>query len=231
MDFLSDENISMLCEVHDNVPVSFEMMKSYATLFIKQSDNMKLNVEDLLVLNKNFLIHLHAHYQTFRNTTSNTFTHNNTEYVNEYVPPIPPTPSFLVSSIDDEGLAEGPLNDLIQQKMKEREDELLNIQTQYNSPEEQPESVKLIKISNILADLPLLEINEELLPQDKTKKNISIGDTIVFEYSEHDPPNKIINTIENLKSKVKSLYALHETYLSFIHEINEIIGRMENELK
>jgi len=230
MEFLSDENISMLCEIHDNVPVSFEMMKNYATLFIKQSDITQINMDDLLVLNKNFLIHLHAHYQTFRNTTANTFTHTNVEYVNEYVPPIPPTPSFLVSSIDDEGLAEGPLNVLIQQKLKERENELLSIQ-QYNSHEEQPESVKLIKISNILTDLPLLEIEEENLSQDKSKKNISIGDTFIFEYGENDPPNKTINTFEVLKLKLKSLYTLHETYLSTLREMNEIIEHMENELK
>lgn len=236
MDFLTDDNIRMLCEIHEEPPLSFEMMRNYATLFKNQNMNTHIVSDDLLVMNKNFLIHLHLHYQSSRNVKVNSqpYTSNAVEYVNEYIQPIPPTPSFLMSTNEEEGLSEGPLNVLIQHKMKEREDELFTIRNQYNSQEESPESVKLIKISNILSDLPLIEESfevENLLDKSSNTKKISIGDTTVFEYSENDPPNKTLNIIETFKINCKRINLLHIEYMKLINEMNNNISELENTYK
>jgi len=240
MEFLSDDNIYMLCEIHDNLKVSFEMMKSYATLYVNQFDTTQVKPDNLLELNKGFLIHLHIHCQSFRDTPQKSYTtQNSMEYVNEYAPQIPQTPSFL-ASVEEEGLAEGPLNILIQQKMRERDEELLTIQTQYKSAEESLESVKLIKISNdILTDLPLIEdvdeayiIENEISPsRDTSKKRITIGDTTIFNYSDREPPNKTTNMFEVIKNNIKIIDKIHGDYVLKLNELNDNVRQLENQFK
>ena len=217
MEFLSEENIRMLCEIHENPPLSFEMMKNYASLFISQHNN----IDNLLLLNKNFLIHLHLHYQANRNVVSKTQTYNTElEYVNEYDPPIPPTPNFSLSTNQDSVLTDGPLNVLIQNKLKEREDELLTIQSQFNSSEESPESVKLIKISDVISDLSFLETDYEI---DNSKKKISIGNTTIFEYNENEPPSKTTNIYDTIKESVKRMNRLNEIHTEYLSTLNKLI--------
>ena len=241
MEFLSDDNIYMLCEIHDNLKVSFEMMKNYATLYVNQVDTTQVKLDNLLELNKSFLLHLHIHYQSFRDTHQNSHTtQNSMEYVNEYAPQIPEPPSFLTSVKEEEGLTEGHLNLLIEQKMRERENELLTIQTQYKSADEPPESVKLIKISNdILTDLPLIEdtddpyiIENEISPSQYTgKKRISIGDTTIFNYSDIEPPNKTIGIFELVKTNINILDRIHGDYVAKLNELNENVRQLKNQFK
>ena len=221
MEFLSEENIKMLCEIHETPPLSFEMMKTYASLFMSQH-NDKINGDNLLELNKNFLIHLHLHHQTNRIEIPKLT--KNHSYVNEYAPPIPSTPEFLLSSEQDEVLTDGSLDILIQTKMKEREDELLNIRSQFNTPDEPPESVKLIKISNILTDFDLTETPESTI--DDSKKKISIGSTTVFEYNESEPPNKTTNSLEMIKMDIERLNEIHNDYVTLLQNIMDTLVKM-----
>ena len=57
--------------------------------------------------------------------------------------------------------------------MKERENDLLNIQRSYN-PDDIVESVRLIKISDVLAELNVFD--EDPIVSDKPK--VTIGDTV-----------------------------------------------------
>jgi hypothetical protein len=65
------------------------------------------------------------------------------QYTNEYAVKIPPQPVFL----DDSEMNNEELEVLIQHKLKERDNELAEIQKLYN-PDDMIESVKLIKISS-----------------------------------------------------------------------------------
>ena len=221
MDFLSEENIKMLCEIHETPPLSFDMMKNYASVFISQH-NEKIISDNLLELNKNFLIHLHLHHQTNRNEIPKLT--KNQSYVNEYVPPIPPTPDFLLSSEQDEVLTDGSLDILIQTKMKERENELINIRSQFNTPDEPVESVKLIKISNLLTDLDLMETSDVINVD--LRKKISIGSTTVFEYNENEPPNKTTNSLETIKMDIERLNEIHNEYVTLLQSIMNNMDKM-----
>jgi len=187
MEFLSRDNIDLLFEVCEDMNITRDTLTNYAKIFY---DNYTGSISsDIMEMNKSFLLHMSVQsssvgiYDKKDNTPPVQL-----EYKNEFALKLPPQPSFL----DTTETPHEELNILIEQKMKEREIELLDIQRTYN-PDDVVESVKLIKISDVLSQLNVFDEDD--------KPKVTIGDTVYYNYKEDDAPNKLSPDIKQIEIK------------------------------
>jgi antitoxin component YwqK of YwqJK toxin-antitoxin module len=129
---------------------------------------------------------------------------------------VPPQPSFL----DTAEVSTEELDILIQQKLKERDNELTEIQKLYN-PDDKIESVKLIKISDVLADLNVFnDDDDDLIVNEVSKQKVSIGNTIVYNYNQNDPPQQL-NTGVNMNDKIEKIITTLTTIIEHMNIIDK----------
>jgi hypothetical protein len=192
MEFLGKENIDLLLEVCEDMKISRNTLINYAKVFY--DNNPDTYLMDIMTMNKSFLLHMSHQASTIGIYDKNEDNVPQTvEYKNEYAVKVPPQPSFL----DTNEVNTEELDVLIQQKLKERDNELNEIQKLYN-PDDKIESVKLIKISYILADLNVFNDDEV------NKQKVSIGDTVVYNYDQNAPPEQL-TILENKDDKLDKL--------------------------
>jgi hypothetical protein len=213
MEFLSRDNIDLLFEVCEDMNISRDTLTNYAKIFY---DNYPGGItNDIMEMNKSFLLHMSAQSSTVgiydKKDSPPTV---QMEYKNEFALKLPPQPSFL----DTTESPNEELNVLIEQKMKERENELLNIQRSYN-PDDIVESVRLIKISDVLAELNVFD--EDPIVSDKPK--VTIGDTVYYNYKEDEAPNQI-KQIDLRDEKVERIKTMFQ---SLIHHMDIIDKKMD----
>jgi hypothetical protein len=139
------------------------------------------------------------------------------QYINEFAVKIPPQPVFL----DDREMNNEELDVLIQHKLKERDNELIEIQKLYN-PEDTIESVKLIKISDVLAELNVFNDDNDIdIVEEINTQKVSIGDTVVYNYNPNDPPEQFNNTNDKEKD------AIFDVLNSIINHMNIIDKKLD----
>jgi hypothetical protein len=177
---------------------------------------------DIMERNKSFLLHMNQQSSTIGiyNKKEDDVVTPLVQYTNEFALKIPPQPSFL----DTYEPNNEELDVLIQQKLNERDIELMEIQKLYN-PDDKIESVKLIKISEVLADLNIFNDDEDVqLPKENNKHRVSIGNTVVYNYQENEPPKQIkIQPTANYDTK-------NEQILTILNVIVEKINDMDNKM-
>jgi hypothetical protein len=159
-------------------------------------------------LNKSFLLHMsqNAHTVGIHDKKDGGTVAPAVPYTNEFVLKIPQKSPFLDTNPDTNTSSE-ELEVLIQQKLKERDSELFEIQKHYN-PEDKIESVKLIKISDVLADLNVLgDENDIPIANENNKQKVTIGDTVVYNYNKNDPPEQLNVNNEEIVDTLKSIIA------------------------
>jgi hypothetical protein len=189
MVFLGKDNIDLLLEVCEDMKISRDTLTNYAKIFY---DNIQdVSSQNIMDLNKSFLLHM-----SHQSSTIGIYDKKEEEtiapivqYTNEFALKIPPQPTFL----DNPDTNTEELEVLIQQKLKERDNELFEIQKKYN-PEDKIESVKLIKISDVLADLNVFSDQDDIPSinvNENNKQKVSIGDTVVYNYNNYDPPEQL----------------------------------------
>jgi hypothetical protein len=204
MNFLGNDNIDLLLEVCEDMKISRDTLTNYAKIFY---DNIQdASLQDIMNLNKSFLLHMSHQSSTIgiydkkeKNAISPLV-----QYTNEFALKIPPQPVFL----DNSETNNEELDVLIQHKLKERDNELVEIQKLYN-PDDKIESVKLIKISDVLAELDVFS-NEDDIPtvNENNKQKVTIGDTVVYNYNNYDPPKQIYkgdDKMEEIFTTLKSI--------------------------
>jgi hypothetical protein len=215
MEFLGRENIDLLLEVCEDMKISRNTLINYAKVFYDNtSDTSSI---DIMNLNKSFLLHMSHQSSTIGiydkkegNTTPLV------EYKNEYALKVPPQPSFL----DTAEVSTEELDILIQQKLKERDNELTEIQKLYN-PDDKIESVKLIKISDVLADLNVFnDDDDDLIVNEVSKQKVSIGNTIVYNYNQNDPPQQL-NSGVNMNDKIEKIFTTLTTIIEHMNIIDK----------
>lgn len=214
MEFLGGENIDLLLEVCEDMKISRNTLINYAKVFYDNTPDT--SSIDIMNLNKSFLLHMSHQSSTIGIYDKKEG--NGTplvEYKNDYALKVPPQPSFL----DTAEVSTEELDILIQQKLKERDNELSEIQKLYN-PDDKIESVKLIKISDVLADLNVFNDDDDLIANEASKQKVSIGNTIVYNYNQNDPPQQL-NTGENMNDKIERIF----TSLTAIVEHMNIIDK------
>jgi len=218
MEFLGRENIDLLLEVCEDMKISRNTLTNYAKVFY--DNNPDTSSMDIMNLNKSFLLHMSHQSSTIGiydkkegNTTPLV------EYKNEYALKVPPQPSFL----DTSEVSTEELDILIQQKLKERDNELTEIQKLYN-PEDKIESVKLIKISDVLADLNVFNEDDDFIMNETNKQKVSIGNTIVYNYNENDPPEQL-NIRENKDDKLEKIFTILN---AIVEHIDVLDKKMDN---
>jgi hypothetical protein len=184
MNFLGNENVDLLLEVCEDMKISRDTLTNYAKIFYDNIQNA--SSQDVMNLNKSFLLHMSHQSNTIGIYDKKEEDNISTllEYTNEFAVKIPQQPNFL----DNSEMNNEELEVLIQHKLKERDNELIEIQKLYN-PDDKIESVKLIKISDVLAELNVFD-------NDNDKQRVSIGDTVVYNYNKDDPPEQL-NTTDN----------------------------------
>jgi hypothetical protein len=212
MDFLGSENIDLLIEVCEDMKISRNTLTNYAKVFY--DNNQESSSSDIMSLNKSFLLHMSQQSSTIGIYDKN---EGNVqplvEYKNDYALKIPQQPSFL----DTSDIVNEELDVLIQQKLKERDNELIEIQKLYN-PDDKVESVKLIKISDVLADLNVFsDIGED----GTNKQKVSIGDTIVYNYDQNDPPEQL-----NRDEKIEEIFNILNKILDHMNMIDKKIDSL-----
>jgi len=218
MEFLGRENIDLLLEVCEDMKISRNTLTNYAKVFY--DNNPDTSSMDIMNLNKSFLLHMSHQSSTIGiydkkegNTTPLV------EYKNEYALKVPPQPSFL----DTSEVSTEELDILIQQKLKERDNELTEIQKLYN-PEDKIESVKLIKISDVLADLNVFNEDDDFIMNETNKQKVSIGNTFVYNYNENDPPEQL-NIRENKDDKLEKIFTILN---AIVEHIDVLDKKMDN---
>ena len=194
MNFLGNENIDLLLEVCEDMKISRDTLANYAKIFY---DNIQPTTsQDIMNLNKSFLLHMSHQSSTIGiyDKKDDNNVAQLVQYTNEYAVKIPPQPVFL----DDSEMNNEELEVLIQHKLKERDNELAEIQKLYN-PDDMIESVKLIKISDVLAELDVFNNEDDTsVVKDDNKQRVSIGDTVIYNYNSNDPPGEINNNRDNI---------------------------------
>jgi len=218
MEFLGRENIDLLLEVCEDMKISRNTLTNYAKVFY--DNNPDTSSMDIMNLNKSFLLHMS--HQSSTNGIYDKKEGNTTplvEYKNEYALKVPPQPSFL----DTSEVSTEELDILIQQKLKERDNELTEIQKLYN-PEDKIESVKLIKISDVLADLNVFNEDDDFIMNETNKQKVSIGNTIVYNYNENDPPEQL-NIRENKDDKLEKIFTILN---AIVEHIDVLDKKMDN---
>ena len=184
MEFLGNDNIDLLVEVCEDMNIPRNAMTNYAKIFYDNfQDPSSRNIMDL---NKSFLLHMSKNISTLNTRDDKTDL------------TIPPE-----TNNDD-------LEVLIQQKIKERDNELIEIRKKYN-PEDQIDSVKLIKISDVLPDVNVLDDNSNSNVNENNKQKVSIGNTVVYNYNKYDPPEQLnVNENNNNEEIVSTLKSIIE---------------------
>jgi len=199
MNFLGNENIDLLLEVCEDMKISRDTLANYAKIFY---DNIQPTTsQDIMNLNKSFLLHMSHQSSTIGiyDKKEDNNVAQLVQYTNEYAVKIPPQPVFL----DDSEMNNEELEVLIQHKLKERDNELAEIQKLYN-PDDMIESVKLIKISDVLAELDVFNNEDDTsVVKDDNKQRVSIGDTVIYNYNSNDPPGEINNNRDNIFDTLK----------------------------
>jgi hypothetical protein len=190
MDFLGNENVDLLLEVCEDMKISRDTLANYAKIFYDNIQNA--SSQDIMNLNKSFLLHMSHQSSTigiYDKKEENTVAPL-VQYTNEFAVKTPPQPTFL----DNSEMNTEELEVLIQNKLKERDNELIEIQKLYN-PEDKIESVKLIKISDVLAELNVFSDEDNILPSvnENDRQRVSIGNTVVYNYNNDDPPEQLNN--------------------------------------
>jgi hypothetical protein len=207
MEFLGRENIDLLLEVCEDMKISRNTLINYAKVFYDNtSDTSSI---DIMNLNKSFLLHMSHQSSTigiYDKKEENVIAPL-VQYTNEYAVKIPPPPVFL----DNSETNNEELDVLIQNKLKERDNELVEIQKLYN-PDDKIESVKLIKISEVLAELDVFSNEDNDIPivNELTKQKVSIGDTVVYNYNNNDPPQQLNNREDKLDQLFNTLKSIIE---------------------
>jgi hypothetical protein len=214
MEFLGGENIDLLLEVCEDMKISRNTLINYAKVFYDNTPDT--SSIDIMNLNKSFLLHMSHQSSTIgiydkkEGTTPPLV-----EYKNEYALKVPPQPSFL----DTSEVSTEELDILIQQKLKERDNELNEIQKLYN-PDDKIESVKLIKISDVLSELNVFNDEDDIIANEVSKQKVSIGNTTVYNYNQNDPPEQL-NIFENRDDKIEKIF----TTLNAIIQHMDIIDK------
>jgi len=219
MEFLGRENIDLLLEVCEDMKISRNTLTNYAKVFY--DNNPDTSSMDIMNLNKSFLLHMSHQSSTigiYDKKEGNT--PPLVEYKNEYALKVPPQPSFL----DTSEVSTEELDILIQQKLKERDSELTEIQKLYN-PDDKIESVKLIKISDVLADLNVFN-EDDLIVNENTKQRVSIGNTIVYNYHQNDPPEQL-NIRENKDDKLEKIFTLLNAIVEHIDVLDKKMDSLD----
>jgi hypothetical protein len=221
MEFLGEENIDLLLEVCEDMKISRDTLTNYAKIFYDATHG-DITMTDIMERNKSFLLHMNQQSSTIGiyNKKEDDVVTPLVQYTNEFALKIPPQPSFL----DTYEPNNEELDVLIQQKLNERDIELMEIQKLYN-PDDKIESVKLIKISEVLADLNIFNDDEDVqLPKENNKHRVSIGNTVVYNYQENEPPKQIkIQPTANYDTK-------NEQILTILNVIVEKINDMDNKM-
>lgn len=218
MEFLGGENIDLLLEVCEDMKISRNTLINYAKVFYDNTPDT--SSIDIMNLNKSFLLHMSHQSSTIGIYDKKEG--NGTplvEYKNDYALKVPPQPSFL----DTSEVSTEELDILIQQKLKERDNELSEIQKLYN-PDDKIESVKLIKISDVLADLNVFNDDDGLIANEASKQKVSIGNTIVYNYNQNDPPQQL-NTDENMNDKIEKIFT---TLTAIVERMNIIDKKLDS---
>jgi hypothetical protein len=219
MEFLGRENIDLLLEVCEDMKISRNTLTNYAKVFY--DNNPDTSSMDIMNLNKSFLLHMSHQSSTigiYDKKEGNT--PPLVEYKNEYALKVPPQPSFL----DTSEVSTEELDILIQQKLKERDSELTEIQKLYN-PDDKIESVKLIKISDVLADLNVFN-EDDLIVNETTKQKVSIGNTIVYNYNQNEPPEQL-NNRENKDDKLEKIFTLLNAIVEHIDVLDKKMDSLD----
>jgi len=214
MEFLGGENIDLLLEVCEDMKISRNTLINYAKVFYDNTPDT--SSIDIMNLNKSFLLHMSHQSSTigiYDKKEGNT--PPLVEYKNEYALKVPPQPSFL----DTSEVSTEELDILIQQKLKERDNELNEIQKLYN-PDDKIESVKLIKISDVLSELNVFNDEDDIIVNELSKQKVSIGNTTVYKYNQNDPPEQL-NNFENRDDKIERIF----TTLNAIIQHMDIIDK------
>jgi hypothetical protein len=196
MSFLSNDNIILLLEVCQDLSVTKEELTSFAKIFYFNYDGSH---NDIMAINKSFIMHMT--YIKKQKTPE-----PKVSYLNEYDSK-PPDPPLFLDKMDTSNIQ---IENLIADKLKEREMDLIQIQKSYN-PDIDIESVKLIKISDVIADMNIFDE----LPNDSessilSKPRVSIGNTTTYMYEEdshivyplpQENENVVDNGVENGMNK------------------------------
>lgn len=223
MDFLGRENIDLLYEVCEDMNITKDTLTNYAKIFYDASHN-DTNIVDIMSKNKSFLLHMSQQSSTFGicDKKDEDIITPLVQYTNEFSLKIPPQPSFLDTSEPNNE----ELDVLIQQKLKERDNELTEILKLYN-PDDKVESVKLIKISDVLSDLNIFN-DEEVIPTAKEGSNpkVTIGNTVIYNYQSNDPPEHLnIQPVNNYDNKMDEIFTI---LYSIINDMNIIDKKLDN---
>lgn len=216
MDFLGSENIDLLLEVCEDMKIQRNTLINYAKIFYDNNPNSSSS--DIMDLNKSFLLHM-----SHQSSTIGIYDKKEgnapqvIEYKNEYALKIPQQPSFL----DTTEVVNEELDTLIQQKLKERDNELIEIQKLYN-PDDKIESVKLIKISDVLADLNVFNDDDY---DEAGKQKVSIGNTVVYNYDQNEPPEQL-TICEDRDKKIEEIYNILSKIMDHMNIIDKKIDSL-----
>jgi hypothetical protein len=217
MEFLGEENIDLLLEVCEDMKISRDTLTNYAKIFYDATHG-DITMTDIMERNKSFLLHMNQQSSTIGiyNKKEDDVVTPLVQYTNEFALKIPPQPSFL----DTYEPNNEELDVLIQQKLNERDIELMEIQKLYN-PDDKIESVKLIKISEVLAELDVFS-NEDDIPNvnEVNRQKVTIGDTVVYNYNNYDPPEQLNNRDDKMEE-------LFNTLKSIIENMNVIDKKLD----
>lgn len=211
MEFLSRDNIDLLFEVCEDMNITRDTLTNYAKIFY---DNYNGGItDDMMEMNKSFLLHM-----SVQSSSVGIYDKKDSPppvqmaYKNEFALKLPPQPSFL----DTTESSNEELNVLIEQKMKERENELLDIQRSYN-PDDVVESVRLIKISDVLAELNVFDEESQTITD---KPKVTIGETVYYNYNEDDAPSQI-KQIELRDEKVEKIETMFHSIIQYMDIIDK----------
>jgi hypothetical protein len=224
MEFLGGENIDLLLEVCEDMKISRNTLINYAKVFYDNTPDT--SSIDIMNLNKSFLLHMSHQSSTIgiydkkEGTTPPLV-----EYKNEYALKVPPQPSFL----DTSEVSTEELDILIQQKLKERDNELNEIQKLYN-PDDKIESVKLIKISDVLSELNVFNDEDDIIANELSKQKVSIGNTTVYKYNENDPPEQL-NILENRDDKIEKIFTILNAIIQHMDIIDKKLDSLSVSLE
>jgi hypothetical protein len=216
MEFLSRDNIDLLFEVCEDMNITRDALTNYAKIFYDSYNGDVTN--DIMEMNKSFLLHMSVQASSVgiydKKDSPPTV---QMEYKNEFALKLPPQPTFL----DTTETSHEELNILIEQKMKERENELLDIQRTYN-PDDIVESVRLIKISDVLAELNVFD--------EEPKPKVTIGETVYYNYKEDEAPNQI-KQIELRDEKVEKIETMFLSIIKYMDIIDKKLDVLDTTIQ
>lgn len=229
MEFLGQENIDLLLEVCEDMKISRDTLANYAKIFY-DSTHDDITMTDIMERNKSFLLHMNHQSSTIGiyNKKEDDVVVPLVQYTNEFALKIPPQPTFL----DTYEPNNEELDVLIKQKLNERDSELMEIQKLYNQ-DDKIESVKLIKISEVLADLNIFNDDEDVrLAKENNKHKVSIGNTVVYNYQENEPPKQInIQANTNYDNKMEQILTILNFIVEKINVIDNKMSSLDNYIK